>query len=235
MNKILVTGCTSGIGAAITACLLKRNIKVVGIARNHQKMVLQNVNYFPYTVDCAKLSGLEEAFKVIRVEHDDIDALIGCCGYGHFAELEQFSFQQMQKILNVNFMSQALLIKTFLPHLKKRPGSKIIMLGSECALVGQKKGAMYSASKFALRGFMQSLRQECRHSNVAVTIINPGLVDTPFFEPLNFKPGLEEQNSIQPEQVAIMVDLVLQLKNNCVVEEINCQPMSKVIVKNVLV
>ena len=108
--------------------------------------------------------------------------MISCCGYGHFAELEQFSFAAMQKMMNVNFLSQALLVKTFIADLKKRQNAKIIFIGSECSLSGQKKGSMYCASKFALRGFSQSLRQECRGSNVAVSLINPGMVDTAFFD-----------------------------------------------------
>jgi len=63
-------------------------------------------------------------------------------------------------------------------------------------------------------------------------LINPGMVDTPFFEHLEFRPGSDDSHAIQPEQIAAMIEMVLKLDNNCVVEEINCQQMVKVIVKN---
>ena len=59
-------------------------------------------------------------------------------------------------------------------------------MGSESALEGKKMGSLYSAAKFGLRGFAQSVREECRNSDVRVSIVNPGLVRTPFFENLNF-------------------------------------------------
>lgn|SRR3990167_9141405 len=229
MKKVLITGSSSGIGAAIADLLLSQQMTVVGIARTHKNA---HPNYFPYSIDCSQLVGLETAFKKVHAAHEDIDAVICCCGFGHFVELEQFSFQQMQAMMNVNFLSQALLIKTFISTLKKREAAKIILLGSECAQIGQKKGSLYCASKFALRGFAQSLRHECRAANIAVSLINPGMVDTPFFEHLEFRPGSDDSHAIQPEQIAAMIEMVLKLDNNCVVEEINCQQMVKVIVKN---
>lgn len=229
MKKILITGSSSGIGAAVTENLLEQGVSVIGVARTHPRV---HPNYFSYSIDCGELSQLENHFRTVRDAHPDIDALICCCGYGHFAELEQFSFSQMQRIMNVNFMSQALLIKTLISNLKKRTKAKIILLGSECAKNGQKKGSLYCASKFALRGFTQSLRQECRSADIAVTLINPGMVDTPFFDDLEFRPGRDERHAIQPEQIAAMIDWVLTLENNCVIEEMNCQQMVKVIIKN---
>ena len=57
----------------------------------------------------------------------------------------------------------------------------IIVLGSEAALRGAKKGSIYAASKFALRGFLQALREEVSSSGIRITLINPGMVRTTFF------------------------------------------------------
>jgi len=231
MKKILITGSSKGIGKACTLKLLGEGYQIIGIARTHEKFN----HYYPYHIDLAAMHLLESHFKKIAAEHPDIQAIVCSAGYGQFVELEQFSYAQMQAILNVNFLSQALLIKTFLPMLKKTAQAKIILLGSECALEGQKKGSMYCASKFALRGFAQSLQQECRSSNLAITLINSGMVRTTFFDELDFQPGNEEGNAILPEQIAETISMLLKLENNCVMQEINCQPMKKVLQKNVRV
>src|SRR3990167_5542114 len=152
MKKVLISGSSSGMGAALAHRLVQQGVTVVGLARDHAKLNLMHANYLPFVVDFSQMQRLETSLKQIRSTHSDIDAMISCCGYGHFAELEQFSFAAMQKMMNVNFLSQALLVKTFIADLKKRQNAKIIFIGSECSLSGQKKGSMYCASKFALRG-----------------------------------------------------------------------------------
>ena len=65
--------------------------------------------------------------------------------------------------------------------MKKIGKGDVIFIGSEAALNGSRKGTIYCASKFALRGFAQALRDECSKSSIRVTIINPGMVKTGFF------------------------------------------------------
>ncbi len=229
MKKVLISGSSSGIGKAIAEKALHTNHAVVGLARSHEKFNPDDKNYHTYSIDFSKTNDIEHNLKSIHKQHSDINTIICCAGFGHFHELEQFSFAKMQEIMNVNFLSQAILIKTFLPDLKKQDNSKVIILGSECALEGQKKASMYCASKFALRGFAQSLRKECASAGVAVTIINPGLVETPFYDDLQFKPGDAHDNAIQPEQIANTIAMLIDLDNNCVFEELALQPMKKVV------
>lgn len=231
MKTIIVAGATSGIGNAIAKKLLNENHSVIGLGRNHSKFSPQSDKYFPYTIDFSKINLLETQFKQIQSEHAPIDAIICSVGYGEFNELEQFSVEKMQMMMNVNFLSQAILVKTILPSLKTKKSGRIIFIGSECALEGQKKGSMYCASKFAMRGFAQSIRKECSTANVAVTLVNPGMVETPFFDDLNFRPAPGEFHAIQPEQISRMVSLLIEENNNCVYEEINLQPLKKVLEK----
>ncbi len=231
MNTILITGSSSGIGKAIAQKLLTQGDRVIGIARDHSKFNPNHANYTAYTIDLNNVNACEAQFKLILKENPSITTVIASAGYGHFAELEQFSVTQMQQLMNVNFLSQAVLIKTFLPHFKTQKTGKVIIIASECALTGQKKGSIYCASKFALRGFAQSIRQECNQADVAITVVNPGMVATPFFDALHFKPGPDQANAITATQVADTIAMVMAMPTNCVVEEINLQPMKRVIAK----
>ena len=94
---------------------------------------------------------------------------------------------------------------------------------------GSRKGAIYCASKFAVRGFTQALREECGNSNVRVCLINPGMVKTAFFEHLAFEPGEHESNFILPEDVAAAVSYVVGTRAQIVIDEINLSPLNKVI------
>lgn len=225
MKKTILLGSSSGIGQAITARLLNAGEQVVGIARDHSKYQPDNNNYSTFSIDLSDTKNIEQQFKAVLKEHSDSTAVICSAGFGMFANVEQLSWVKMQEIMQVNFLAQALFVKLIVPHFKQRQEGKIIFIGSECALNGFKRSSLYSASKFALRGFAQSLRRECEPNNVAVTLINPGMVRTPFFDNLDFRPGKHDSNGILPEQIAQTVCLTLQLANNCVVEELNIQPM----------
>ena len=72
----------------------------------------------------------------------------------------------------------------------------MVLIGSEAALAGGARGAVYSATKFALRGFCQSLRQESAAAGIRVTLINPGMVRTDFFDQLDFEPGEDLAHAI---------------------------------------
>lgn len=231
MKNILITGATGGIGKAIATTLLNlyEDIKIYGMGRRASD--LSHSNYYSLTCDLQDPKETEKKTKELVYSVQQLDAIILAAGFGKFAEIEQFSLNDMQAMMNVNFLSQAIVIKIVLPLLKKTSNSKIIGIASEAALNGAKKGSIYCASKFALRGFLQSLRAECNQSNTAITIVNPGLVKSDFFNTLNFEPGMASENSINIEQVAKTVAFILQMENNCVLEEINLQPMKKVIRK----
>lgn len=229
MSHAIVAGSSSGIGRAICKRLFDLNKSVLGLARDHSKFQPETDLYTTHQIDFSKIEPLEASLKTLLSQMDDLELIVCSAGYGIFKNVEEFSAAEMENLLHVNFLGQAILIKTFLPLLKRKRGGKIIVIASECALKGSRSASMYAASKFALRGFCQSLRDECKSANVAVTVINPGLVNTPFFDKLGFKPGEATQNSIQPEQVAEQVIGVIQTKNNCVVEEINLQPMSSAV------
>ncbi len=189
-----------------------------------------NPAYTHYAIDLKNLDPLPHLLKAIAKEKENFDTLICNAGEGAFGHLEEFSYKRIQEILHLNFLSQVYVIKTWLPLMKKRKKGDIICIGSEAALAGKRKGSVYCASKFALRGFIQALRQECAADGIRVTLINPGMVKTPFFDSLNFRHGEERDEWISPEDIADAVSMVLNARQGTVFDEINLSPQKHKVV-----
>jgi len=226
MRKFLITGTSKGIGKELAEHFLHAGDLVLGVSRSDG---LEARNYQHYNLDFSKTANVSKLAKALSKEHQDINVVIINAGFGVFKEFEQFSDAQILEQFNVNFLSQILLLKEILPNLKKQKNSKIIFVGSEAALQGAKKATIYSASKFAMRGFVQSLRAECASSEVAVSIINPGMVDTSFYDELNFTMGDDKSNAINVAEIKNIIELICSASNNMVLDEINLSPMKKVI------
>lgn len=225
----LVTGATSGIGKAIATNLVAAGHRVIGIGRDFSRLELDPRQFTPWPLDLARIDALPAALDTLARDYPDIDTLVLAAGRGEFGSLEEFSYGQMKALLEINFLSQAYIARAFVPLLKRQGRGDLIFIGSEAARKGSRKGTLYCASKFALRGFAQALREECGNAGVRVSLINPGMVRSRFYETLNFEPGAESCQHLLPSEIAELVTLLLNLRQGCVVDEINLTPLTKVI------
>ena len=230
-EKIIVTGSSSGIGFAITTFLLEKGYMVIGISRSGSASQFNHDNYVNVTLDLADIDVLPGQLKRLSSEHPDVYSIVFCAGRGQFGSLEEFSFDQMKSLMELNFLSQAYLAKVYIPRFKQRNSGNLIFIGSESALKGSRQGAIYCASKFAIRGLAQALRDECSRNNVRVTIINPGMVNSAFFDSLDFEPGEDPENYLQPKDVAHAVGYILESRDAMNLDEINLSPMKHVVRK----
>jgi len=228
-RTVLVTGASSGIGRAVARSLLQQGHHVIGVSRDCRKFNQQMNGFSPVQIDFSHLNGLPKKIRELEQAFPEIDAVVFSAGRGQFGSVEEFSYAQFEALMTINFTSQVFLVRALLPALKCKANSDLIFIGSEAALKGSRKGAVYCASKFALRGFTQALREECSKSNVRVCLINPGMVKTAFFENLAFEPGDDESNTILPEDVADAVSYVLGSRSQIVIDEINLSPLNKVV------
>lgn len=228
-KTILVTGASSGIGAQIAQDALAAGYHVVGFARDFSKTAIQHDTFTPVCCDLSDLKSWQKILQEHKNKYTNIAALIVCAGFGIFRCLEEFSYEQIQTLMDVNFTSHAYFVKTFVPTMKSAKQGKIIIIGSESARIGAQRGTIYCASKFALRGFSQALREECAKSNIAVSLINPGTVISPFFDTLDFAPGPDAENAILPKDISGFVMSILHQPSHTVIDEINLSPLKKVL------
>jgi len=228
-RKVLVTGSSDGIGRSITLSLLKSGAKVIGLARDHSKFNPETKNYIIYKTDFSNEEILLNTITKIIKDHKDLDCLVSNAGFGKFGTLETFSTKEINDFIFTNLTSHMILTNKILPHLKKIRKGNIIFIGSESALKGGKNGSLYSAAKFGLRGFSQSVREESCSKNIHVSLINPGMVRTSFFNDLDFMPGEDKSNAIEPDDIGKIIIDILSTRNGSVIEEINLSPLKKVI------
>jgi len=227
MRTAIITGASRGIGFAIAKKLISEGWRVIGLARTFPSDLPSS--FIPYVIDLEKIEQLPLTLKELQKKYLDVDAIICNAGRGYFGSLEELKFEKIRSLFELNFLSHTYLIKVFLPLFKRQNRGHIIMLGSEAALQGKRMGSIYCASKFALRGFAQALREECSTSNIRISIINPGMVKTDFFNDLDFAPGDHPSNHILPEDIAEAAHLILNAREGTVFDEINLSPQTKLI------
>ncbi len=228
-RKMLLTGASGGIGRSIATLLLSSDWRIVGVGRDPARPGFSQKEFSQATIDLSDLEHLPEQLRFLASEHEDIDSVVCAAGVGRFGSLEEFSYEQIRELIDINLTSQLYVVRAFLPLLKRRGRGDVVLIGSEAALAGGARGAIYSATKFALRGFCQSLRQESAAAGIRVTLINPGMVRTGFFDQLDFEPGEDLAHAIAPEDIAVAVRMVLSARAETVFDEINRSPLKKVV------
>jgi len=226
VKTALVTGASSGIGLATTKLLLQNDYQVFGISRRGLLPELKEDRFTGIELDLSQLDKIDAQIGALLKENL-FDCLIHAAGYGKFGSIEQFSVSQIDQAIRVNLTSAMVLSRLLVPLFRRRNQGRIIIIGSESALCAGKKGALYSAAKFGLRGFCQALREDCASDGINVSLINPGMVRSPFFDELAFSPAENPENAIAVEDIAQMILHILQSSSDIIFDEINMSPRVK--------
>ena len=201
----------------------------MGVGRRLSPLKSVSDKYIHYQIDLEKVTKSEKEFGRLIKENPEVSGLVHCAGIGEFDNIENMSLPTIEKLININLLSAIVVTKLLVPKLKSKNEGSLVYIGSEAGLKGSKKGAVYSASKFALRGFAQSIRDETAKNNVSVTIVNPGMIRGRFFEDKNFRPGKDEDNAIKPSDLAKLVAFIVKDRKGMIIDEINLSQTKKVI------
>ena len=120
MKTILITGASSGIGRAASIQLVEQGYCVAGIARDFAKMKFHHAHFKAVNLDLADLKGLPGQLDGLTREFPEVHAVIHNAGRGHFGNLENFSFEQIRALVDLNFTAHAYVTRAFLPSVKTK-------------------------------------------------------------------------------------------------------------------
>lgn len=176
-NKtVVVTGANRGIGKALVAALLKRNVgKIYATARNTGQIKnFADERIIPIALDITK----PEQILAVAEEASDTDLLINNAGVAEYATILGGSRSLMERDMNTNYYGTLDMMRAFVPVLERKTSSAIANVVSIVAFVNFPTLGGYCASKAALYSITQGARIELKHKGISVHSINPGPIDT---------------------------------------------------------
>jgi short-subunit dehydrogenase len=198
-NKIIwITGASSGIGEALAYAAVNEGAKIIISARREHELkrvaaacTTDPANIFVLPLDLEDTSNVDEKVNAVIQKYGRIDVLVNNSGMGHRTKAVNTPTAIDRKVMEVNFFGTINLTKAVARQMQKQKSGKIVVISSIMGKYGLPLYATYSASKFALYGYFESLRQELYKDNVKVLIVSPGFINTDVSTKLLVEDGKE--------------------------------------------
>ncbi|MET4074481.1 SDR family oxidoreductase [Hymenobacter sp. UYCo722] len=224
----IVTGASRGIGKAIALLLAQQGATVVAVARSEEELLElgQQTQGLGIVADVSEEADAQRIIDETLRHYGRLDILICNAGVGSFAELENFSAAEWDRIFDTNVKGTFLLCKAAVPHFKAQKKGHIVGITSDVARRTFAHGTAYGASKFAQDAVLASLRKEVRPHGIKVSTIYPGLVDT-YFNDTTPGSADAEKTHLRPADVAQAVRYVLEAPTHVVVDELMLHPLTQ--------
>ncbi|MEP3045357.1 MAG: SDR family oxidoreductase [Roseibium sp.] len=183
-RSILITGCSSGIGAVSARQLRGRNWRVFATARRQEDVDrLRDQGFESYRLDYEDPDSIRSTVDaVLEATDGKLDAVFNNGAFGIPGALEDISSGAMKVQFEANFFGWHDLTRQLIPAMRKQGSGRIVQCSSILGFVGVKYRGAYTASKFALEGYTDTLRQELKGSGILVSTIEPGPIGTKFTE-----------------------------------------------------
>ena len=185
-KTVLVTGAGSGMGRALTLQLLEMGAKVVAIDLNedslNETVALSSADSERILTKVLNITDREAVFALpeeVSGTFGEVDAIINNAGIIQpFINVEALELEKIEQVMNVNFYGTLYMIKAFLPSLKTRSEAHIVNISSMGGFLPVPGQSIYGASKAAVKLLTEGLAAELRDTNVNVTVVFPGAIET---------------------------------------------------------
>jgi len=207
LNKVVVvTGGSEGIGKALIGSLINSGAKIATCGRNHQKLEKLKSDFpeaplFTFNADVSNQDEVKNFFDCILNHYGKIDILINNAGISMRAEMQEVDVEVYKKVMDINFMGAIYCTKLALPSILENRGS-IVNISSIAGFRGLPGRGGYSASKFALNGWTESLRTELIKKQVHVMLACPGFTQSNIRNnALNHAAEAQQESPLNEEQL----------------------------------
>ncbi len=225
--NVLITGASSGIGAACVESWVKAGATVMAVARNEQKLALFAKRFpgrrvIPFPCDVGSGSSVAAMHRYAAKHFDKLDVLINNAGTARFEPVSETTLAHWNITIDSILTGTFLVTKTFLPLLQASRKAHIFNICSTASKKGFVNCGAYAAAKFGQLGFTEVLREEMRPLGIKVTAVMPGAVDTPFWDVQNS--GFDRSLMLKAEDVAKAIVFTYRRPKNNLIEEILIKP-----------
>jgi short-subunit dehydrogenase len=185
----VVTGAASGIGRALAGTLARRHchlaladVNEAGLEQTARQVAAPGLRVSCHRLDVANADAIAAFPKIVRESHPGVDLLFNNAGVALGGTFEQVSDDEFEWLFAINFRGMVRMTRAFLPLIRQSNDARLIFLSSVFGLIGVPGQTAYAASKFAIRGFAESLRHELEGTQIGVTVVHPGGVATAIAE-----------------------------------------------------
>ena len=228
-KNVLIVGATGGIGAETAKLMQSSGARLFLAGRNAGKLqelasslgIPAERTFAADVTNEQSIAGMAQAF---HAQAPAVDVLVILSGIGIIKPMESLSIEEFQRTINTNLTGPFLLMKYFLPAMKEQKKGLIINIPGVLGKVPMAGAAAYSASKYGLVGMMQSIREELKRTEIRITNIFMGGVDSPFWDSIDLR--VQREKMIRQEEAAKAIWFLAQQPASGVVSEMVLQPFN---------
>ncbi len=227
-KNVFISGVSKGIGKAIALKLASEKCNIYGIARtesdlNKLQLELNQLGIASkfFTADVGNYYHLKEILEPF-LSQTKIDILVNNAGIGMFKNLIDYSYEEFDRTFKTNLYGVFNLTRLILPQMIKNQFGDIVFISSLAGKNPNPGSSVYSATKFALTGFANSLMLEVRKYNIRICLVHPGSVDTELIQ--NFNPDINREKILKPDDIAEGVLTFLKLPRHAMLSEFEIRP-----------
>jgi NADP-dependent 3-hydroxy acid dehydrogenase YdfG len=232
LQKVLITGASSGIGEAIALRLANPSVLLYITGRSEEKLISVKRKIEESGGICYYQTGdvgfTEDAQRIVQdavKKMNGLSILIANAGVGSFKPIEEMTDEDFDKQFNTNVRGVFLFIREVIPYFKQENKGQIIVTSSNLGFQVTSRGSIYCATKHAVQAMIGCLREELRGTKIKAATVNPGSVDTPWFSDYSEKP---KEHRINVQEVVDAFMLIINQGKRSNIDNILIHPTNRV-------
>jgi NAD(P)-dependent dehydrogenase (short-subunit alcohol dehydrogenase family) len=180
MKTLIISGGAEGIGLATVKQFQAAGYFCCILDIQKPSIELENTQFFE--CDVANINAIQETIKKISLQQASIDALVCNAGVHFSANLHETTFEEFERVMNINFRGAFFLTHSVLPIMTVQKHGAIVFVGSDQTLIAKPRSAIYAASKAALGSLAKSTAIDYAHLGIRSNLVAPGTIDTPLYQ-----------------------------------------------------